>query len=101
VFSLSPSSGLTSFQIQEVQAAAQAIAHNRCSLSGSARQNPRTCRLSRPRLVAVAAAIIVLVFFDIKIEKVNTLGMEVTGLTTRVLLWTLVAILQSLQPAGV
>jgi hypothetical protein len=100
VFSLSPSSGLTSFQIQEVQAAAQAIAQPLLVVRiGTA--NPRTCRLSRPRLVAVAAAIIVLVFFDIKIEKVNTLGMEVTGLTTRVLLWTLVAILQSLQPAGV
>jgi hypothetical protein len=59
-----------------------------------------TNRMHR-NLVAVAAAIVVLVFFDIKIEKANTLGMEVTGLTTRVLLWTLVAILQSLQPAGV
>jgi hypothetical protein len=59
-----------------------------------------TNRMHR-NLVAVAAAIVVLVFFDIKIEKANTLGMEVTGLTTRVLLWALVAILQSLQPAGV
>jgi hypothetical protein len=47
----------------------------------------------RRNLVAVAAAIMVLVFFDIKIEKATTLGMEVTGLTTRVLLWILVAIL--------
>jgi ABC-type multidrug transport system fused ATPase/permease subunit len=51
-----------------------------------------TNRMHR-NLVAVAAAIIVIVFFDIKIEKATTLGMEVTGLTTRVLLWILVAIL--------
>jgi len=51
-----------------------------------------TNRMHR-NLVAVAAAIIVFVFFDIKIEKATTLGMEVTGLTTRVLLWILVAIL--------
>ena len=44
-------------------------------------------------LVAVAAAIIVFVLFDIQIEKVTTLGMEVKGLTTRVLLLVLVAIL--------
>jgi hypothetical protein len=37
--------------------------------------------------------VIVFVFFDIKIEKATTLGMEVKGLTTRVLLWILVAIL--------
>jgi hypothetical protein len=51
-----------------------------------------TNRMHR-NLVAVAAAIIVIVFFDIKVEKATTLGMEVTGLTTRVLLWILVAIL--------
>jgi hypothetical protein len=51
-----------------------------------------TNRMHR-NLVAVAAAIIVIVFFDIKIEKATTLGMEVTGLTTRVLLCILVAIL--------
>jgi hypothetical protein len=51
-----------------------------------------TNRMHR-NLVAVAAAIIVLVFFDIKIEKATTLGMEVKGLTTRVLLYILVAIL--------
>jgi len=51
-----------------------------------------TNRMHR-NLVAVAAVIIVFVFFDIKIEKATTLGMEVTGLTTRVLLWILVAIL--------
>jgi hypothetical protein len=44
-------------------------------------------------LVAVAAAIIVIVFFDIKIDKATTLGMEVTGLTTGVLLWILAAML--------
>src|SRR5262245_44708303 len=44
-------------------------------------------------LVAAAAAIIVIVFFDIKIDKATTLGMEVTGLTTGVLLWILVAML--------
>jgi hypothetical protein len=51
-----------------------------------------TNRLHR-NLVAAAAAIIVIVFFDINIEKATTLGMEVTGLTTRVLLLVLVAIL--------
>jgi hypothetical protein len=51
-----------------------------------------TNRMHR-NLVAVAAAIIVIVFFDIKIDKATTLGMEVTGLTTGVLLWILVAML--------
>src|SRR5262245_14793842 len=51
-----------------------------------------TNRLRR-NLVGVAAAIIGIVFFGIKIEKATAVGMEVTGLTTRVLLWILVAIL--------
>jgi hypothetical protein len=51
-----------------------------------------TNRLHR-NLIVVAAAIVVLVFFGIKIEKATTLGMEVTGLNTQVLLWILVAIL--------
>jgi hypothetical protein len=51
-----------------------------------------TNRMHR-NLVAVAAAIIGIVFFGIKIDKAATLGIEVTGLTTRVLLWILVAIL--------
>ena len=51
-----------------------------------------TNRMHR-NLVAVSAAIIVIVFFNIKIEKATTLGIEVSGLTTRVLLWILVAIL--------
>jgi hypothetical protein len=51
-----------------------------------------TNRMHR-NLVGVAAAIIVLVLFNIKIEKATTLGMEVKGLTTHVLLGILVAIL--------
>ena len=51
-----------------------------------------TNRMHR-NLVAVAAAIIVIVLFGIKVEKATTLGMEVTGLTTRVLLCILVAML--------
>src|SRR5258708_2764421 len=51
-----------------------------------------TNRLHR-NLVGVAAAIIGIVFFGIKIEKATAVGMEVTGLTTRVLLWILVAVL--------
>jgi hypothetical protein len=51
-----------------------------------------TNRLHR-NLVAVAAAIIAIVFFGIKIDKATGFGMEVQGLTTSPLLSMLVAVL--------